>query len=86
MSDLKIQFDEVVNYIQNVEGDFQFFNEMKLEFYVFYKQVIEGDVFGKCLGMMDFVVCVKYDVWVKLEGIFQDEVMQQYIDKLNVFK
>lgn len=86
MSDLKTQFDEAVNYIQNAEGDFQPSNEMKLEFYALYKQATEGDVSGKRPGMMDFVARAKYDAWAKLEGTSQDEAMQQYIDKLNALK
>ena len=86
MSDLKAQFDEAVNYIQNAEGDFQPSNEMKLEFYALYKQATEGDVSGKRPGMMDFVARAKYDAWAKLEGTSNDDAMQQYIDKLNALK
>lgn len=86
MSDLKAQFDDAVNYIQNAEGDFQPSNEMKLEFYALYKQATEGDVSGKRPGMMDFVARAKYDAWAKLEGTSKDDAMQQYIDKLNALK
>lgn len=86
MSDLKTQFDDAVNYIQNAEGDFQPSNEMKLEFYALYKQATEGDVSGKRPGMMDFVARAKYDAWAKLEGTSKDDAMQQYIDKLNALK
>ncbi|QSP95376.1 acyl-CoA-binding protein [Marinobacter salinisoli] len=86
MSDLKTQFDEAVNYIQNAEGDFQPSNEMKLEFYALYKQATEGDVSGKRPGMMDFVGRAKYDAWEKLKGLSKEDAMQQYIDKLNALK
>ena len=86
MSDLKTQFDEAVNYIQNAEGAFQPSNEMKLEFYALYKQATEGDVSGKRPGMMDFVARAKFDAWDKLKGTSSEEAMQQYIDKLNSLK
>lgn len=86
MSDLKTQFEEAVNYIQNAEGDFQPSNEMKLEFYALYKQATEGDVSGKRPGMMDFVARAKFDAWDKLKGTSSEEAMQQYIDKLNSLK
>ncbi|MDI9243979.1 acyl-CoA-binding protein [Marinobacter sp. CHS3-4] len=86
MSDLKTQFDEAVNYIQNAEGDFQPSNEMKLEFYALYKQATAGDVSGKRPGMMDFVNRAKYDAWADLEGTSSEEAMQKYIDKLNALK
>ena len=86
MSDLKTQFDEAVNYIQNAEGDFQPSNEMKLEFYALYKQATAGDVSGKRPGMMDFVNRAKYDAWAELKGMSSDEAMQKYVDKLNELK
>ncbi len=86
MSDLKTQFDEAVNYIQNAEGDFQPSNEMKLEFYALFKQATNGDVSGKRPGMMDFVNRAKYDAWAELKGTSSEEAMQKYIDKLNALK
>ncbi|WP_150911600.1 acyl-CoA-binding protein [Marinobacter halotolerans] len=86
MSDLKTQFEEAVNYIQNAEGDFQPSNETKLEFYALYKQATEGDVSGKRPGMMDFVNRAKFDAWEKLKGTSSEEAMQKYIEKLNALK
>ena len=68
MSDLKAQFDEAVNEVQNADGDFKPSTEMKLEFYALYKQATVGDASGKRPGMMDFVGRAKYDAWAKLEG------------------
>ena len=81
MSDLKTQFDQAVNQVQNADGDFKPSTEMKLEFYALYKQATVGDASGKRPGMMDFVGRAKYDAWGKLEGASKDQAMQQYIDK-----
>jgi len=86
MSDLKIRFDEAVNYIKTAEGNFKPSNEMKLEFYALYKQGTEGDVSGKRPGMMDFVGRAKYDAWEKCKGMSSDDAMQKYIDKLEGVK
>lgn len=86
MSDLKAQFDEAVNEVQNADGDFKPSTEMKLEFYALYKQATVGDVSGKRPGMMDFVGRAKYDAWAKLEGVSKEQAMQQYIDKLAAVK
>ena len=86
MSDLKAQFDEAVNEVQNADGDFKPSTEMKLEFYALYKQATVGDASGKRPGMMDFVGRAKYDAWAKLEGVSKDQAMQQYIDKLAAVK
>lgn len=86
MSDLKTKFDEAVNHVQTAEGDFKPSNEMKLEFYAFYKQATEGDVSGKRPGMMDFVGRAKYDAWDKCKGMPKDDAMQKYIDLLDSVK
>jgi len=86
MSDLKTQFDQAVNQVQNADGDFKPSTEMKLEFYALYKQATVGDASGKRPGMMDFVGRAKYDAWGKLEGASKDQAMQQYIDKLAAVK
>jgi len=86
MSDLKAQFDEAVNEVQNADGDFKPSTEMKLEFYALYKQATVGDAGGKRPGMMDFVSRAKYDAWAKLEGASKNQAMQQYIDKLAAVK
>ncbi len=86
MSDLKTQFDEAVNYIQNAEGDFKPSNDLKLEFYGLYKQATEGDVSGKRPGMMDFVARAKYDAWAKLKGMSKEDAMQKYINRLEEMK
>lgn len=86
MSDLKAQFDEAVNYIQNAEGDFKPSNDLKLEFYGLYKQATVGDVSGKRPGMMDFVGRAKYDAWENVKGMSSDEAMQKYIDRLEAMK
>lgn len=86
MSDLKAQFDQAVNRVQNADGDFKPSTEVKLEFYALYKQATVGDTDGKRPGMMDFVGRAKYDAWAKLKGASQDQAMQQYIDKLAAVK
>ncbi|PFG10898.1 acyl-CoA-binding protein [Marinobacter sp. LV10MA510-1] len=86
MSDLKTQFEQAVNEVQNADGDFKPSTEMKLKFYALYKQATVGDASGKRPGMMDFVGRAKYDAWAKLEGASKDQAMQQYIDKLAAVK
>jgi acyl-CoA-binding protein len=86
MSDLKQQFDDAVNFVQNAEGDFKPSSDLKLEMYALYKQATEGDVSGKKPGMMDLVGKAKYSAWEKLKGIAKDKAMQNYIDKINSLK
>lgn len=86
MSDLKQQFDDAVNYVQNAEGDFQPSNDLKLQFYGLYKQATEGDVNGKKPGMLDVVGRAKYAAWEKQKGKSSDAAMQEYVDLLEDLK
>ncbi|WP_148864600.1 acyl-CoA-binding protein [Marinobacter fonticola] len=86
MSDLKTQFNDAVNYIQNAEGDFKPSNELKLEFYALYKQATEGDVSGKKPGMLDVVGRAKYNAWEEKKGMSSEQAMQNYVDQLESLK
>ncbi len=83
MSDLATRFHEAVDYIQNRDGDVRPSNELKLEFYGFYKQATEGDVTGKRPGLTDFVGRAKFDAWTKLKGMSREEAMEHYINRLE---
>ncbi len=86
MSDLKQQFEETVNFVQNSEGDVQLSNEQKLQMYALYKQATEGDVTGKKPGMMDFVARAKYSAWEELKGQTSEQAMTKYINEVETLK
>lgn len=86
MSDLKQQFEETVNFVQNAEGDVQLSNEQKLQMYALYKQATEGDVTGKKPGMMDFVARAKYSAWEELKGQTSEQAMTKYINEVEALK
>ena len=86
MSDLKQEFEETVNYVQNAEGDVQLSNEQKLQMYALYKQATEGDVSGKKPGMMDFVARAKFSAWEELKGKTSDEAMTKYVNEVKALK
>jgi acyl-CoA-binding protein len=86
MSDLKQQFEDTVNFVQNSEGEIELSNEQKLQMYALYKQATEGDVSGKKPGMMDFVARAKYTAWEELKGKSSDDAMKKYINEIEVLK
>ena len=86
MSDLKNEFDSIVEYVMNADGDFEPSNDIKLEMYALYKQATEGDVKGKKPGMMDLVGKAKYSAWAKLKGSSAEQAMQTYIDRVEALK
>lgn len=61
-------------------------NQDLLKLYALYKQGNAGDVTGDRPGMMDFVGRAKYDAWVAIAGMPQEEAMQAYIDLVESLK
>ena len=55
-------------------------NDTLLKLYALYKQGSAGDVSGDKPGFFDFVATAKYDAWQGLEGLSQDDAMNQYIE------
>ena len=55
-------------------------NDTMLQLYALYKQGSSGDVSGSKPGMFDFVSVAKYEAWKRIQGLSQDDAMNQYID------
>jgi acyl-CoA-binding protein len=55
-------------------------NDTMLQLYALYKQGSSGDISGDKPGFFDFVATAKYEAWERLQGLSQDDAMQQYID------
>ncbi|MEO6364724.1 MAG: acyl-CoA-binding protein [Luteimonas sp.] len=54
-------------------------NDTLLRLYALYKQGAEGNAVGDKPGFFDFVGTAKYEAWSKLNGMTEDEAMQQYV-------
>jgi len=54
-------------------------NDQLLELYSLYKQGSSGACSGKRPGMLDPVGRAKYDAWMKLGSLAQDEAQQAYV-------
>ena len=55
-------------------------NDTLLKLYALFKQGTEGDVAGPKPGFFDFVGTAKYEAWIRLKGLGNDEAMRRYID------
>jgi diazepam-binding inhibitor (GABA receptor modulator, acyl-CoA-binding protein) len=78
VSDLQKKFDDAAAAVKKLRDDPG--NDIKLQLYALYKQGSEGDVAGKRPGFTDMIGRAKYDAWVKVKGLSQDEAMKQYVD------
>ena len=76
MSDSKKLFDKAVKDVQKAKQDPG--NDMKLRLYAHFKQATEGDATGDRPGFTDFVGRAKYDAWVKLKGMTQEDAQKAY--------
>jgi diazepam-binding inhibitor (GABA receptor modulator, acyl-CoA-binding protein) len=61
-------------------------NMTLLKLYALYKQGSSGDVAGDRPGFTDMIGRAKYDAWANLQGMSQDEAMQQYVDLIEDLK
>jgi len=55
-------------------------NDTMLKLYALYKQGSSGDVSGDKPGMFDFVGVAKYEAWKGLQGLSQEDAMNQYVE------
>lgn len=78
MSDLKQQFEDASNKVQQLDQRPD--NDTLLKLYALYKQGSEGDVSGERPGFFDFVGVAKYEAWEKLKGTDSDEAKKRYIE------
>lgn len=81
MPDLKIAFEQAAKDVQSLPERPD--NATLLRLYALYKQASEGDVSGAKPGFFDFVGTAKYEAWAKLQGIGQDDAMQDYVDLVD---
>ena len=77
MSDIKKQFEKATKDVTKVKKDPS--NDLKLRLYAHFKQGTEGDVVGDKPGFTDIKGRAKYDAWMKIKGMSQDDAMKAYI-------
>ena len=83
--DLDAKFIAAVDVIKNLpsHGTFEVSNEMKLQFYAYYKQVTVGPCTNSRPGFWDVVNRAKHDAWAALGSMTRDTAMTKYIDNLK---
>jgi len=58
-------------------------NEDLLKLYSLFKQASEGDVTGERPGGFDFKGAAKFDAWLAIKGLQDEEAMKQYVALVN---
>lgn len=84
MSDLETRFTTAAEEVKLLPEKPD--NADLLRLYGLYKQGSAGDVTGKRPGALNFVDRAKYDAWISLAGMSQDDARRAYIDLVEALK
>jgi len=87
---LQKEFEAALHFITTFKPDpdseeakFSPSNDLKLLFYGYYKQSIEGNITGKRPGFWDPINQAKYDAWEKNKNLTKQEAQAKYIQILD---
>lgn len=81
MSDLQARFEAAFEASANLSERPD--NQTLLKLYALYKQGSLGDNPQAKPGLGDIIGRAKWEAWNKLQGLPQDEAMQQYVDLID---
>lgn len=81
MSDLDQQFQEAVKAVQNAPKTPPPSDEIRLDFYAYYKQATLGDIphGHNTPSVFWFKDRAKWDAWNSLKGLTKDQAKQVYV-------
>jgi len=87
MSDLNLEFEEIVKKVQEQNSAFSSLpDDKKLEIYALFKQGSVGDVnVERPSGYLDFKGKAKWDAWNGKKGLDSDDAKKQYIELVSAF-
>ncbi|TYP96452.1 acyl-CoA-binding protein [Tenacibaculum adriaticum] len=84
-SKLDIQFKEAVEKISKTEEKLP--PDILLRLYAYYKQAIKGDNFLYNYNDKDIRDAFKFNAWMQLKGMSENQAKQEYINLANtIFK
>jgi diazepam-binding inhibitor (GABA receptor modulating acyl-CoA-binding protein) len=80
-NDILIKFNELTAKVKNSNADPSIVvpDEIKLKFYIYFKQSTIGDCNTECPGFFDFTKKTLWTEWNKLKGLSKVEAMKMYI-------
>ena len=83
-SDLDIAFQKAYTKAWNTKEKFP--PDVMLKLYAYYKQAVKGDTFSFNANF-DVRNAFKFNAWMQLKGMSEDEAKREYIDLVNsIFK
>jgi diazepam-binding inhibitor (GABA receptor modulating acyl-CoA-binding protein) len=79
----KEEFENAVNYVKEGPPIDSITNDMKLNFYAYFKQGTTGKVNEKQPSRLNLIARAKWDVWNKLGNMSKEDAMKAYIKQLE---
>ncbi len=83
MTDLKQDFENIIEAVKSSKIDFQPNNSQKLKLYAFFKQATVGDVKGECPSIIQMVDRAKWQAWNAIKGMDVNKAMESYIKTIK---
>jgi diazepam-binding inhibitor (GABA receptor modulating acyl-CoA-binding protein) len=80
---LQFHFEEAVYRIRNAPTNYVAADELRLQFYAYYKQAEEGDVVDDAPSIFWVRARHKWNAWNQLKGITKKYAMETYIALVN---
>lgn len=74
------RFEDIVSIVSNSNGTNNLPNNIKLDFYKFYKQAIIGDCNTEKPNFFRFEDKAKWEAWKSISGMSKEEAKTNYID------
>ena len=85
MSNLDIEFKKAIQRVRHAPKENPPLDEVRLNFYAYYKQAINGDVQDEAPSVFWFKARAKWNAWNRLRGITKDKAKEYYISLVNKF-
>ena len=85
MTTLDIQFQKAVDLVRNAPDTNAPTDEVRLEFYGYYKQAVEGDVQDHAPSRFWFKARAKWTAWNALKGLAKDTAKHHYIQLVHQY-
>jgi len=80
------EFNEVLKKLENFNLELNNIpDNIKLDFYKFYKQATIGDCNTQRPTFLYFKECAKWDAWNSVKNMSKTDAMKKYIEYYNIY-
>ena len=85
MSNLDIEFQKAVQRVRNAPSENPPSDEVRLDFYAYFKQATQGDVQEKAPSVFWFKARAKWNAWNNVKGMSKAQAKTNYIKLVDMY-